>query len=343
MVSLLGLVKRRGQIAFDEPVTHHSRMLIPSLSLTAHLRRLPLVSVATVALLVSTSVAADGVGAAATAAAGATAGQGQAPEGGVPCARDFPTIALTAQGATRTLAKPPRYTQGLVVHGARLYEGAGMYGHSGVFVSALDGTEPTRLTTLDDKVFGEGLAIVGDKAYQLTWRAQHAYVYDVQPDGTLSESESSPRRYDGEGWGLATYDGQLLLSDGTSTLRLIDPDDFSVSREIPVRAGTRRVNGLNELEVIGDTVLANLYGPPAIVVIDIPTGCVVKVFDGSALARAVKPSLPKAGTAICGSFGCTVGDYVLNGIAYDEQADEVYVTGKNWPRIFVFENPLDRG
>ncbi len=273
----------------------------------------------------------------------ADTGRAQEPEravAGAHCPGDIRTIALTPQSVARTLPKAPRYTQGLVVHGDRLYESAGMFGHSGIFASPLDGTDWTRLAGLGDALFGEGLAVLDDTAYYLTWRAQQAYVYDVNQDGTLTASDDPPLRYAGEGWGLATYGQTLLLSDGTPNLRVVDPADFNVAREITVRAGARPVNGLNELEVIGEQVLANLYGPPVIVVIDIGTGCVRTALDATPLARAVQPSLPAANAAVCGSFGCTATDYVLNGIAYDGKRDELYLTGKNWPRVYVFANPL---
>lgn len=256
------------------------------------------------------------------------------------CPSELRTIALTSQEVVRTVSKAPRYTQGLTIHRDRLYEGAGMFGHSGVHMSALDGSTPTALTGLDDGLFGEGLAIVGRQAYQLTWQAQRAYVYDLRFDGTLKPSQAPTRPYEGEGWGLAAYGEQLLLSDGTATLRVLDPADFAVVREISVRAGARPVRGLNELEVVGDQLLANLYGPPVIAVIDIGTGCVHAALDAAPIARAVQPLLPKGEDAICGSFGCTASDYVLNGIAYDGERDELYLTGKNWPRVYVLDNPL---
>lgn len=256
------------------------------------------------------------------------------------CPAQVDSIALTPQSAVRELNKAPRYTQGLLVHDGRLYESAGMFGHSGVYALAMDGKDLSRLTTLDDSRFGEGLAILDGKAYNLTWRSQQAYVYDIQADGNFEATDPATLSYDGEGWGLTPYDGQLLLSDGTATMRLVDPSDFSVTREIAVLAGKRPVTGLNELEAVGDHVLANLYGPPIILAIDVGTGCVTLAIDGSPLAKAVRPVLSTGPDAICGSFGCTAGDYVLNGIAYEAERDEIYVTGKNWPTIYVFANPL---
>lgn len=259
------------------------------------------------------------------------------------CSPQFGSIALSPQGAVRGLSKAPRYTQGLLVHGGRLYEGAGMFGHSGVYALALDGTDAARLTTLDESRFGEGLAILDSRAYHLTWRAQEAYVYDVRGDGSFAPAQPKTLPYDGEGWGLTPYDGRLLLSDGTATVRELDPKDFSVTRQINVRAGNRPVAGLNELEVVGDQVLANVYGPPLIVAFDPHTGCVTLAIDASALAQDVRPLLSTGPSAVCGSFGCTASDYVLNGIAYDSDRDEVYVTGKNWPKVYVFANPLGTG
>ncbi|MEO0424895.1 MAG: glutaminyl-peptide cyclotransferase, partial [Pseudomonadota bacterium] len=235
------------------------------------------------------------------------------------CSAQLGSIALSPQGAVRELSKAPRYTQGLVVHEDRLYESAGMFGHSGVYALALDGSDESRLTTLDESRFGEGLAILGDRAYNLTWRAQVAYVFDLQGDGSFEPAEPTTLPYEGEGWGLTPYEGQLLLSDGTATVRVVDPEDFSVTRQIDVRAGNRPVAGLNELETVGDQVLANIYGPPLIVAIDPRTGCVTLAIDASALAKDVRPLLSTGPGAVCGSFGCTANDYVLNGIAYDAE------------------------
>ncbi|MEO0975428.1 MAG: glutaminyl-peptide cyclotransferase, partial [Pseudomonadota bacterium] len=166
------------------------------------------------------------------------------------CAPPAPATRLATQAAVRTIAKAPHYTQGLLIHNGRLYESAGMWGHSGVYVSALDGSQARQLAALDNDRFGEGLAIHGEHAFFLTYQAGTAYRYTLDDDGSFGASARAPRAfsYDGQGWGLTSFAEHLLFSDGSAQLRVIRPGDFVEERRIDVRVADRPLRSLNELE-----------------------------------------------------------------------------------------------
>ncbi len=171
--------------------------------------------------------------------------------------------------------------------------------------------------TLDDKYFGEGIALLGGKIYQLTWLEGEALAYDA---ATLKRTGEFA--YQGEGWGLTT-DGKLLyMSDGTSEIRVVDPSDFSIKNSFEVSLGGRRVNMLNELEWIDGHIWANIYMGNSIVIINPGNGNVEGVIDLTGL-------LPLADYA--------PDTDVLNGIAYDAAAGRIFVTGKKWNKLFEIE------
>ncbi|MEX1197692.1 MAG: glutaminyl-peptide cyclotransferase [Pseudohongiellaceae bacterium] len=215
------------------------------------------------------------------------------------------------------------FTQGLLIHDGVLYEGTGQYGRSGV--ARLDLEEGAILDhrPLSGRYFGEGIAIAGDRLYQLTWKAGLVFVYDVD---TL---ESVTTHYHpGEGWGL-THDGDhLILSDGSDTLQFIRPDDFSVQRRVRVTRDGLPVHQLNELEYINGEVWANVWMSDHIVRIDPQDGKVTGVVDLSGLSGETRTSSRES---------------VLNGIAWDEEHGRLLVTGKLWGNLFHIElEPRER-
>jgi len=127
-------------------------------------------------------------------------------------------------------------------------------------------------------------------------------------------------RYRGEGWGLTDDGERLILSDGTSFLRFLDPKDARVLKRLPVRDGGRPVERLNELEYVDGVIYANVWQTDRIAKIDAETGAVVGWLDGSPLRREVDLADPSQD--------------VLNGIAYDREAKKYYLTGKRWPKLF---------
>ncbi len=208
---------------------------------------------------------------------------------------------------------PVAFTQGLVWDGGVLYESTGLYGRSSLRrVEPMTG-EVLERRMVDPNLFGEGLARVGGKLLQLTWKAGIALVYDV---GTLEQIDEYG--FNGEGWGLA-YDGQrLMMSDGSHRLTVRDPEDFRWLETIEVRLAGSPVPNLNELEFAEGDLYANVWGDERIVRIDPFSGAVTATIDASDLL------LPEEKARVD----------VLNGIAYDPVSRSFWLTGKFWPKIF---------
>ncbi|MEW6742083.1 MAG: glutaminyl-peptide cyclotransferase [Planctomycetota bacterium] len=209
---------------------------------------------------------------------------------------------------------PKAYCQGLIFADGSLYEGTGQYGESSLRQVELETGKILRKIELPERYFGEGITAWGDHLIQLTWREEKAFVYDRKSLRKLREHE-----YVGEGWGL-THDGQhLIMSTGTSTLRFLDPETFKVVRRLPVRSRGAPLEGLNELEYVRGEIYANVFQTDFIVRISPESGKVIGIIDLAGLlpAELKTPSVD-----------------VLNGIAYDAASDRLFVTGKNWPRLF---------
>lgn len=210
------------------------------------------------------------------------------------------------------------FTQGLEFKDGYLYEGTGLNGRSSL--SRLDWETGTVLQSirLPSRYFGEGISIVGERLYQLTWQSNIVFVYDVNTFETIT-SHYHPT----EGWGLAWDGTHLILSDGTAELQFIEPESFQVVRKVPVTLDGTPVHYLNELEYINGEVWANVWQTDEIVRIDPATGAVTAVVDLSGLAEQTR-----TGGA----------DAVLNGIAWlaPEGSTEgrLFVTGKLWGSLF---------
>ena len=207
------------------------------------------------------------------------------------------------------------YTQGLLFDDGFLYESTGLEGKSTLRKVNLRTGEAVRLINLPDEMFGEGLALVDDKLIQLTWKNQVAFVYQ-KSDFKLLERISYNIR---EGWGL-TYDGEhLLMTDGSENLYFLDKNTLAEIRRIEVCDHRGAVRQLNELEYINGELWANVYYSDDILRIDPKTGIVTGRINMSGLLQRndIKPDTN-----------------VLNGIAYDSETGKIYVTGKNWPKLF---------
>ncbi|MDH7599964.1 MAG: glutaminyl-peptide cyclotransferase [Sedimentisphaerales bacterium] len=215
--------------------------------------------------------------------------------------------------------RPDAFTQGLVWDDGVIYEGTGLYGRSSLAkIRPADG-QVIQLVALPPTYFGEGIAILADKVYQLTWQEQTAFVYTK---GGLDQV--SKIQYEGEGWGLTT-DGHLLIkSDGSANLAFIDPCSFKVIRTIQVRDHKGPVRYLNELEFVRGRILANIWQTGLIAIIDPSDGHVAGYLDISDLWAYQPP-----------------GSDVPNGIAYDPSSDQLLVTGKLWSFIYCLR--LDQG
>ena len=232
-------------------------------------------------------------------------------------------VAAAPSERARILASHPHdpdaFTQGLLVADGLLYESTGGYGDSSLRRVAPASGEVLQTRSLSRDHFGEGLARVGARLYQLTWKAGVAFVYDRD-----SLARIDRLTYDGQGWGL-TYDGtHLIMSDGSATLQLRDPDDFRRVGALEVTEDGQPVDELNELEYIDGEIWANVWYRDRILRIDPRTGDVIASLDATPL-RAALPADAEAG--------------VLNGIAYDAAAGRIYATGKNWPRLFEIARP----
>lgn len=211
---------------------------------------------------------------------------------------------------------PNAFTQGLAIEAGRLYEGTGQYGASTLRRVDLATGRVEKGRALAAQYFGEGIAILDGLVYQLTWQNGVVFVYDLE----TFELERT-MRYTGEGWGL-THDGrQLIMSDGSATIRFRDPATFAVTREIEVRAEGVPVMRLNELEYIDGEIWANIWYEDRIVRIDPDDGNVLGFIDLATLY----PQSARGSEA------------VLNGIAYDAAARRLFVTGKNWPQLYEIE------
>jgi len=206
------------------------------------------------------------------------------------------------------------FTQGLVYFNGVILESAGLYGHSNLRRMELDTGRVLQQVAVPPEIFAEGLALLNDKLYQLTWRNQKGFVYDRKT--FQLEKEFS---YQGEGWGLTTDGQSLILSDGTDRIRFLDPATFAVNRSISVSDHDRPVPLLNELEYVKGEIFANVWQTDFIVRVNPTNGVVTGWID---LGGLLSPADRDATTD------------VLNGIAYDAAGDRLFVTGKRWPKLF---------
>jgi glutaminyl-peptide cyclotransferase len=205
------------------------------------------------------------------------------------------------------------FTQGLEIADGYFYEGTGLVGKSSIRKVRLATGEVLQQKALPAPHFGEGITLFGGRLFQLTWQSGTAFVYDP---ATFRQLRSF--KYTGEGWGLTHNQTHLILSDGTDQLRFIDPATFRETRRVRVTGVGQSLRNINELEWVKGEIFANVWMTDYIARIDPATGRLNGYID---LRGLMTPG--------------TVGsDAVLNGIAYDEKSDRLFVTGKLWPRIF---------
>ena len=209
---------------------------------------------------------------------------------------------------------PDAFTQGLAFADGALYEGTGREGQSSLRKVDLESGRVLQQQPLAPELFGEGITVLGDEVFQLTWKHQVAIVYDRH-----SFEERRRFGYAGEGWGL-THDGRhLIMSDGSATLRFLDPASGEVVKRLQVRSAGQPVEALNELEYVRGEVYANVWHSDRIARISPETGTVLGWVDLSGLLGPGERPHAEA---------------VLNGIAFDDQTGRLFVTGKDWPRLF---------
>lgn len=253
---------------------------------------------------------------------------------GNPAARPQKTASATRSGESPTPVVPKNYTyrikavyphattsytQGLLWHDGQLWESTGQCGESVVQTLDLETGRPHVLAELPRAEFGEGIAILGDELFQLTWTSNTAHVYRLG-EGRLTKIRD--HRYAGEGWGLTTDGEKLYFSDGSADLQVLDPATFRRERRITVTCEGSPVRFLNELEWVDGRIWANVYTTDQIVIIDPATGIVEGIVDL---------------TGILPTEEITQTTDVLNGIAWDPDSQRLFVTGKNWSKLFEIE------
>lgn len=209
---------------------------------------------------------------------------------------------------------PQAYTQGFDFQGRRLFEGTGLHGRSSLRRVDLESGEVLRQVDLAERHFGEGIVVLGQRIYQITWQSQRAFVYDKKTFERIRRFT-----YEGEGWGI-THDGdRLIMSNGTSAITFRDPATFEVLDEIQVTEDGEGVPGLNELEWVDGEIFANVYPTTDVVRIDPETGEVTGHLDMTPLKEQQQDG------------------EVPNGIAYMEVEGRLFVTGKLWSSVYEIE------
>lgn len=206
------------------------------------------------------------------------------------------------------------FCQGLVLVDGALYESTGQYRESTLRQVELESGKILARVALDDRYFAEGLTAWEDTLVQLTWREKTGIIWD-----RATFRERGRFRYYGEGWGLTSDGRNLIQSDGSATLKFLDPKSFKVVRRLEVRDGARRVSNLNELEYVEGEIFANVWHQDRIARISPRTGEVTGWID---LERVIK------------AVGRLGSEAVANGIAYDAEGRRLFLTGKNWPKLF---------
>ena len=204
------------------------------------------------------------------------------------------------------------YTQGLEFYKGKLYEGTGQPGNSILGEIDLTSGKILRKIDLESRYFGEGITILNDTIYQITWSEKTCFVYD------LNFTKIKEFSYDGEGWGLCNDGTYLIMSNGTNEIVWRDRNTFNIVKRIYVFTDVNDIAALNELELIDGKLYINVYQEDRIIVVDPATGKVVQEIDCTSISRD----------------GRIAGADVLNGIAHNPETGKTYITGKWWPKLY---------
>jgi glutamine cyclotransferase len=212
------------------------------------------------------------------------------------------------------------FTQGLTFYKGELYEGTGYNGKSKLMKVDLKTGKAIKSISLDNKYFGEGIAILRDTIYQLTWQQNVVFVYAIKGNDFKKVKEFPLNT---EGWGITTDGKSLIVSTGGNNLDYYDPSTFTKQKSLPITDAGADSYNLNELEYIDGYIYANQWQASYIFKIDPATGKIVAKANLAKEEDAAKAIYPKAD--------------VLNGIAYDETTKKIYVTGKYWPALYEIQ------
>ncbi len=208
------------------------------------------------------------------------------------------------------------YTQGLEFYDGELYESTGQRKASKLRKVNFETGEVLKNINRLDTYFGEGLTVLNKKIYQLTWQANTGFVYDVDSFEKLSSFKYGKSK---EGWGICNNGTKLFKSDGTEKIWILNPENMTEESHIEVYTEKGKIPSLNELEWIDGKIYANIYQRNGVVIINPNTGGVEGVVDFKPLRKLVKQHKELD---------------VLNGIAYHQERNTIFVTGKNWDKLF---------
>ena len=211
---------------------------------------------------------------------------------------------------------PKAFTQGFVFHDGYFYESTGQIGRSSLRKVEVETGKVLQKLDLDRKYFGEGMTIFNDKIYQLTWTTNIGFVYNLDTfelEKTFDYGESK------EGWGLTHNNEYLIKTDGSERMWFLDPETLEEKKFIETYTNKRKAEKLNELEFINGKIYANIWQQNSILIVDPVNGAIEAIVN-------LKGLQSKAGQS--------GEDNVLNGIAYDRDNDRLFVTGKNWNKVF---------
>lgn len=206
------------------------------------------------------------------------------------------------------------YTQGLIYYNDYIYESTGHYKHSSIRKINPETGEILQKNSIPDAYFGEGITILNNKIYMLTWESRQCLILNIE---TFKIEDIFS--YSGEGWGLANDGTNLIMSNGTNIIKYIEPNTHQIIKTVSITMNNKPISLLNELEYINGMLWANIYGEDKIAEIDLESGNCKRIIDFSEL-RKFEYNNPNA--------------EVLNGIAYNEKNNIFYLTGKNWENLF---------
>ncbi len=211
------------------------------------------------------------------------------------------------------------YTQGLEFHDGILYESTGQYGKSSLRKTNYETGEVYKNVPLQDAFFGEGLTIINNKVYQLTWKEKMGFIYNLE---TLEKTGSFIYGKSKEGWGLCNDGNVIYKSDGTQKIWTLNANTLGEEDFIEIYTNTSKIKSVNELEWVEGKIYANIYLKDAVAIVNPKDGAVEGVIDFTTLKNHI---------------GEHKEDEVLNGIAYKGEPNILYVTGKNWEKLFKVE------
>jgi len=210
------------------------------------------------------------------------------------------------------------FTEGLLIYKGKLYESTGNYGTSHLIEADLVTGKPVKKIPIDKKYFGEGISIIRDTIYQLTYKEHTGFAYTLD----FKKIREFPVTLE-QGWGMTTDGNELIVSDGTSNIYFYDPATFKLLRTQTVTDGGTLGFNINELEYIDGYIYANKWQDPYILKIDPSSGKVIGKIDITKVWEAVRSKDPEAD--------------VPNGIAYDPATKKIYITGKFWPDLYEIQ------